>query len=436
MALQENSTAPMTFAEQRRHTEAMWRDVIDAFYPGGQMVNISPSHRVIRHGGKAIKIQYSGDAVAIEPSQSVEAEYGLLKALDGAAGPLEPTLRSLRPGWQALELAWVDGHLLADVLVDPAAPVPSLRALATTTFAVARRGIIYSQFRGRHIIVGDDGRMTFIDFGGSRKSSAMRALLHTFTPVARGGGGWKAAPFWYLAKKIVDRRRRPPDVDATVVKRMAHWSFAEQAAEVGFDLACAAGRHLSAAEEAIKRAEKEDRDIVWDIPTVFIGPFYIRGSEHWELLWHDITRATAPRNRRVTVLNAGLGLAAIFAADDGAAEVRAYEPNKHLSEAAGHLKAAFGGETSTIQTLPDPGIPADLDMVIQISHRVPRDEQAETLRAVSAARDIVFRTNLTDRELDDAVGTGRPRSVLRTADGWRLVHFGPPEAAPHPDRPA
>jgi hypothetical protein len=418
---------PASFAEQRRQRESMWSDIIDAFYPGGQMVNISPSHRVVRQGGKAIKIQYSGDALAIEPSQTVEAEYRLLTALNGAAGPLEPKLRSLRPDWQALELAWIDGPLLADVLTDPTAPVPSLRALARTAFAIARRGIIYSQFRGRHIIVGNDGRMSFIDFGGSEKASAVRAILLTFAPLTYNGSGWKAAPFWYLAKKILDRQRKPPDDGAPAVKRMAHWSFAEQAAETGFELDCETGCHLMAAEDAIKRAEAEDPDIVWDIPTVFIGPFYIRGCEHWELLWHNISQAVAPRGRRVTVSNAGIGLVAIFASNDGAAEVEAHESNAFLAAAATHLGSAFGGTGPTIRTRREPDIPADLDMVIQLTRRVAHEDQIENLRSFSTARDIVYRTSLTDDEIDTAIGHDRQRTILRAADGWRVFHFGPQE---------
>ena len=421
MTAHDGSGSCVSFAEQQQQNEAMWKDVIDAHYPGGQLVNISPHHRVVRHDGKAVKIQNGGAATVIEPSQSVGAEYEILTALDGAAGPLKPELKTLRTDWQALELNWIEGPLLTEVLAEPTGPALSVRSFAARAFAVARRGIIHSQFRGRHVIVGKGGDMVFIDFGGSRKSTPVRALLHTFTPIARNGGGWEVTPFWYLAKKILERKLRVANTPGTAPRRMAHWSFVEQAAEVDTDDETI--RQLSAAEVAIKRAVAASPDVVQDIPTAFFGPFYIRGSEHWELLWHNITHAVSPKGRRVIVPDAGIGLAAIFAATDGAAQVRANEMNPSLLLAANHLSRAYGGPAPAFSQSLGPEPLNHDDLVIQLSHRREKEGQVSDLRAFEAARDIVLRTSLTDHEIDAVIDAGRRRRVLRTKAGWRVIHF-------------
>ena len=427
MKVQDCTTRCASFAEQRRQNEAMWTDVIAAHYPGGQLVNISPHHRVIRHNGKAVKIQNGGVESAIVSDQSVGNEYEVLANLDGAAGPLNPVLKTLRTNWQALELDWIDGRLLVDILADPAAPAPSVRTFARRTYAIARRGIVYSQFRGRHVIVDKDENMTFIDFGGSRKSSSVRALLSAFAPLARRGRRWEVTPFWYLAKKILERKRKIPKTARTTPKRMAHWSFAEQAAEIEVDTNDEAIRHLCTAETEIKQAAAADPDVIQDIPTAFFGPFYMRGSEHWELLWHDITHAVSPQGRRVLVPNAGIGLAAIFAATDGAAHVRAKESNPLLLSAAKNLSQAFGGPAPLFSALPESKPLAHDDLVIQLSHRRTQEDQVSDLRTFAAASDIVLRTSLTDHEIDAVIDAGRRRRVLRANTRWRLIHFTSPQ---------
>lgn len=423
MTAHDTTHMEVSFAEQYLRNEAMWEDVIDTHYPGGQLVNISPHHRVVRHEGKAIKIQNRGGGSTIVSDQTVEAEYEILRALDGAAGPLQPRLRALRTDWQALELDWIEGRLLADILMGPPVPQLSARTLAARAFAVARRGIIHSQFRGRHIIVDECGEMAFIDFGGSRKSSPVRALLHAFFPVTRSGSRWRVATFWYLVKKILDHQRKGSSIEEPARPSMAHWSFVEQAAELAFDLDRASGRHLRSAETEIKHAVAADPSIALEIPTVFIGPFYIRGSEHWEILWHDISRALPLQGRRVIVPNAGIGLAAIFASIGGASYVRASETNLLLLSAAEHLCEAFEGPAPAFTATPDLEMLSHDDVVIQLSRRRTREDQVRDLQTFSTARDIVFRTNLTDDEIEEAIETDWSRTVLRGGTGWRLIHF-------------
>lgn len=416
------SNCKISFLEQRRHVETMWHDVIEKHYPGGHFVNISPHHRVVRHGNKAIKIQHGGASSAIERSQSVQAEYEILNKLNGAAGPLEPHLKTLRPDWVALELNWINGRLLADILHDPNSPKPSLLQLVRTAYRIARRGITYSQFRGRHIIVQPSGEMAFIDFGGSRTSSPLRTLVQMFTPLKRCDDGWKASQLWYLAKKILEHGRTKLDSRTDPAPTLAHWSFAEQVTDVSFDPAADEAQHLFSAETDIKRALARNPNVAHDIPTAFMGPFYIRGSEQWELLWHTVTRTVHPCDRDVIVLHAGIGLAATFAEADGAANVIACEKNSTLRRAAIRIGHAFGVRNPAfVSALPIRDIRPDL--VISLSRCISQQTQRGDLRRFSAANDMVIRTTLEDVEIKDILTHGRTFAVLRQDGNWRLLHI-------------
>ena len=43
---------------------------------------------------------------------------------------------------------------------------------------ISKKGILYKQLRGRHTFLGENGYPIFIDFGGSIKTSHMRALIY------------------------------------------------------------------------------------------------------------------------------------------------------------------------------------------------------------------------------------------------------------------
>lgn len=402
----------------------MWFDIIDTYYPGGRMVNISPHHRVIHHGDKAIKIQHGSADSHIEQTQSVEAEYEILNRLNGAAGPLQPHLKLLRTDWAALELNWIEGRLLIDILNDPDSAKPSIRQLLATAFRVARRGVAYSQFRGRHIIVRPSGEMVFIDFGGSHKSSALRTLLQVFSPIARRNARWHVSQLWYLAKKIHEHGRAASNADERSAPTLARWSFAEQAAGIGFDPDADEARHLFSAEADIKLALTQNPNVAHDIPTVFIGPFYMRGSEHWELLWHTVTSAVPTRGRNVTVLQAGIGLAAIFAAADGAAKVIACEEDATLTRAAVRISQAFGVQSPNFVSAPPDG---DADLVILLSRRSAPALQRVHLERFAAARDMVIRTTLQDSEIEELLAHDRTFNMLRQDGDWRLLHIHNPQ---------
>ncbi len=168
----------MDYRQKYEYFEPKWREMINKYFPGAELIRWGITHRVFKYKNRTIKIQHKDNNA--EFLQTVENEFEINKLLENKTWKSNPQLYTLETEWTVLEKDWFDGIWVEDLAkAGNLASVP-LIIILKKLFILSWNGIIYKQFRFRHILLEKKYDVVFIDFGGSKIVSAWNAIKENF----------------------------------------------------------------------------------------------------------------------------------------------------------------------------------------------------------------------------------------------------------------
>ena len=183
-----------------------WDDFIVNNYPGAILIKSAEGihHRVYKYHDKAIKVQYRKNNYG---NFSVKNEYKIICRTCKYGYNFMPNYIELESGWNILEMRWVDGPLLDEVVSNKLAGEISILSLISLIARLSMSGVVHRQLRARHIIKSDN-KLVLIDYGGSRLSYSLQAMLINFFPLRVRNNKIEIKPYIWLIKKILEQRYR------------------------------------------------------------------------------------------------------------------------------------------------------------------------------------------------------------------------------------
>ena len=349
--------------------EYAWRKFLSRHFPGAVTVKWSPNSRVYRYGERALKIQ-SPWFTRDQPLQTLGNQFRLLSAVEGLAWHLNPTLQEVDEGWQVLGMDWIEGENLDDLIHQGRAGSMALHQLLQTLFAVSRAGVLYKQLRPRHIIRGLDGKVFFIDFGGSSLGNPRVAFLQNFRLLAGkrlrvnltslgqilkavlvGRVSWCKSDLalptngGYLQGHLQWKARRVWEANLRRMDGM----LSDYLRQVPGD--DKAAHHFAYMEKALADALDIDTRLFEEMWKMQIAGYLLYGCRNWGVVWDHILRRVTFDGKRVVDLGCGAWPVGAFARLEGATQVILCDSLSPLLRAACHFAEGFGFTDNMYQSI-------------------------------------------------------------------------------------
>lgn len=410
-------------ARLHRDQERRWRVFLEQNYPGGLLLRWGTRHRVYRFGERVAKIE-TLPSVAKDPSQGLAYEFSTLEAIEGRAVRLEPTYRIVDGAWCVLEMDWVEGDYLEDLIHADRAREVSIFRLVGLLFRVSMAGVAYKQLRARHTIRRDDGTLVFIDFGNSTCVGPLIALWRNFVPRVRVNGSWRWGRLASLIREILRRRdaEKVGNGDASsrdlqrylLNERRTSKERPQHLANHPGDPVAA--RHFAAMEQCLTDAVKVNSDICADLIKFRFADYGMKGSRDWGLIWDFLARRVDFTGKSVVDLACGMGGVGVFARLDGAARIVSFDSVPLLVDAARHFAEALGFDDNLYSPLDWAKLASgelelpEADIVTALSPRLDDLPREPLLESLSRFPEILWQTS-------DAEGGRRDLAAL----GYRVV---------------
>ena len=358
--------------------EALWQAAISAHWPAAQCLHWGPWHRVFRFGDRVLKVQHL-DHLPSDPRQHVRNEYELLHRLEGRAWRLHPTYQELDARWSVLAMDWIDGELLSETKGRSTA-VP-LRQVLLTVLRVSLAGVVHKQLRPRHVMCGKDGRAYLIDFGGSNRTDAPRALVQNFRPFHHANGKWRRSAMISVVRRALRPGAHQPTEEHAAAQ--AQWQANRQRGAVMRppNLADTPGDPVAAEqfanlEQACHAAIVRDPSLALETWRLQWADYVLFGHQNLGLYAQFLAPYVSFANKRVVELAAGLAPISVLALLNGARAATAIEAEPELVAAGDALARGLG--VNGINRIAAPphaalapdGAPAAGDIAVAVSPRL------------------------------------------------------------------
>lgn len=366
-ATPETATSP--FAAAWHEESAVWKDYSERHFPNAELLKSGYSRRVYGLDKRVQKVAHGTAGGTM-----LATEFDLLKRVDNCGLQLAPTFTRHSDGFTVLEIERRRGTHLS-VLLRKRSPIRlPLLGLIILLAKLSWHGVIYRQFRARHILVEADGNFAFIDFGNSDVTTPGRAFLANFR--SKGGGGSQLvaivsqvlrhriaamAGTWIspdqpmrsfiveISRRLLGKGVRNAQPGAAETPTSPHQSTAirnltrTRETVNGLRGRGQWGEHLAGALVPLERAIRQP-GVSSGVRGAHIGEFRLFGRNDLNFLWEKISMSIDVTGRRVLDWHSGTGLSAIFAKLDGAASVLAFDPSTDLRDCATGFAAAFGAD--------------------------------------------------------------------------------------------
>lgn len=417
--------------------EGLWRDFLERNYPGARLLRWGPQHRVYRCGDRVAKVEWETIS-AKDSTRGIEYEFSLLEALEGRASCLHPTYRVIDGTWCVLEMDWVEGDYLDDLIAAGRAREVSLIRLAAKLFRVSLAGVDYKQLRARHVIRRPDGDLVFIDFGHSTHAGPLVALWRNLAPLTFSGGSWHVSRLVSMIRAIMRRRvssqGQGGDASPDPLRRWRINDLRRPAARAEH-LAVhpgdpVAARHFAAMEQCLSEAVEADPRIGEDLIKFQFADYGMAGSRDWGFIWDYLSRRLDFAGKRIVDLACGMGGVGAYARLDGAAHVAAFDSPPLLLDAARNFSQALGFTDNSYQPLDwaklaagDAGLP-DADVITALSVRLDDVPRERLLDCLTRYPEILWQTSDAEagrRELA-ARGYGTVETLVRSDIGRYILY--------------
>jgi len=400
--------------------EARWNSLLDSYFPQAQNVRWGLEHRVYRHGDRAVKIQH----VSVEMDEhAVEYEYEVLCRLDRfSAWHLNPKYHTIDGEWEVLELDWINGECLADLIDSGRLKNSSIVRFLWSVLRMSWAGVIHKQLRVRHIYRRNDGSFVLIDFGGASITGRLSAIATNFKPVFFRKG--RPIPRsitillkeWLWSRFGLGRHRtvQQNSADGTMKKARRRWLTNARLREARLaDMRSAQPpmaeediSELLLAEELATDASKDEPQLVLDYCTIELSCYVARGERCWGLLWEYLLQATSFHGKRILDVFGSMGLVNAYARAEGAGSVTQLETCPAAAAAALPFARGMGLEPPAC-VYPEgfAELPASFDIGLALSVRFDSTNKAHW-RLLSRCSEIFYLSHRSEvderqRALDD-----------------------------------
>jgi hypothetical protein len=346
--------------ERLLENEDLWPRFLKRNLLGGaQLIRWGELHRVYRLRDQVFKIQWKDRSRPAE--QEVSHEYEILRILEGLTWCINSDFRVLEDGGKMLKMDWIHSECLEERLKHGHLGIKNSLLLLYTLFRVSLNGIVYKQFRARHIFIQKDGYPIFIDFGGSTLTSPWIALWKNFRMFTLVGRRPVFSSIFSILTvnirrwlKQFQKEKLMSDSDWKLQRALFRWNMnASFYREWRDNMACPDDSLSNEDKEFLERAEdltvqavKQDQTIALDLYTIQIYPYLLYGSRDWGLLWSTLLEHIDFRNKTLVELGCGLGLIGSYASIWGARHVTALDSSVLMLEAAKIFSRAFGVKNS------------------------------------------------------------------------------------------
>ena len=395
--------------------DATWNTFLDTHFPGPRtLLRWGQEHRVYRTGDRVVKIEMASLG-ARDYTRGIGYEFELLEAIEGRGGRFRPSFRIIDDLWCVLEIDWIDGDYLDDLINQGRGRQVSVRRLLTKLFRISMAGVVYKQLRARHVIRRPDGKLAFIDFGHSRKANPLRALWENFAPITMAGG--RPAPTRLLSIIVEIRRRRSAakaELSHAITAALARWSVNPKrppeskpphlAQNPGDQVAA---EHLARMEDCLHAAVTIDPKVAADINEVHFAEYGLGAHRDWGFIWDYIAHRVDFVNKTVVDLGSGMGAVGVFACLGGAVSVIGLDDDQNLVDAATHFSAGLQIDVATFRRIDGLTQAATLDqlpagdILSLLSTRTEGLPREALLRRMTDFNEILWQTNAPEQAIAD-----------------------------------
>jgi predicted RNA methylase/predicted Ser/Thr protein kinase len=430
----ETGCSPL--AQRYREQEARWRALRAARYLGARLLRWGPDHRVFQCGSRVVKIEWA-KAANDDYRRTLAYEFSLLEKLEGGASQLNPTYHVLDDAWLVLEMDWVEGRYVEDLIRQGLGREVSIARLLTVLFKASLAGVVYKQFRSRHIIQRPNGDMAFIDFGHSTLAHPLVALWRNFALLRIENGGWQWGRLVGVLRELRRRRDGVPNTAKAGSSGLQRWKVnarrpefarAEHLAVTPGDPVAA--RHFAAMEHCLGDLIATEPQLCDELIEFHFAGYGIAANHDWGFLWDHIATAVDFAGKRVVDLGCGMGAVGVFARLAGGAGVTAFDSVPLFLEAARHFADALritGNDYRAMDwaaltngTMEPPGG----DIVTILSARIDDIPLVRAVEFLSHYPEIIWRTGHAEaaRESLAARGYRTIKTVMSDPDGGHIIY--------------
>jgi len=396
--------------------EYQWSAFIDKNIPKAHLLRWGPQHRVFRYGKKVFKVEMSSFGQR-DSSKSLAYEYELLSSTGTLNADFSPEYSVIDEKWYVLEIDWINGDFLNDLIFDGNTNNIPIRKILYKLFLVSLSGIYYKQFRGRHIILGSENQIVFIDFGHAIRTNFASALWRNFAPLNRVNGQWvigKVPSIMYevfrnrgvLSKKCMSKE---DTVDKANRRWKVNYSRVEEALPAYLDVMpgdAIAAENLTLMEKKMFEAIKLNPKVAEDAIEFKFSSYGMAAHRDWGFIWDYIRNIVDFHGKEVIDIGSGMGGVCAFARIEGASKVTAFEDDPLLLEASRFCSQALGF-TDNIYNLSkwcslisgETKLP-HADIVFALSTRLEDVPKEPLIEIISGYPEVFWLSQSNDKDID------------------------------------
>lgn len=428
----QDSPLAQMYCEQ----EARWRSLRATHFSKAQLLRWTPDHRVFHIGSQVIKVEWA-NAENDDYSLTLAYEFSLLKKLEGGASLLHPTYRVLDKDWLVLEMDWIEGRYLEDLIRQGCARDVSIARLLTVLFKVSLAGVVYKQFRSRHIIQRPNGGIAFIDFGHSSIAHPLVALWRNFALLRFENGSWQ----WGRVVGVVREMRRSQSGEPKSIKNnpagLQRWRInarrlpharAEYLSIMPGDLIAA--RYFSAMEECLHTLIEAEPNLCGELIEFHFAGYGIAANHDWGFLWDHIISVVDFTGKRVIDIGCGMGAVGVFARLEDSVGVASFDSVPLFLEAAQNFADALRITGNDYREMDWAALangsmePPNGDVVTVLSARIDDISPAQAVEFLSHYPEIIWRTNHADTVRECLLDKGYRTIdiIMKDPDGSQILY--------------
>jgi SAM-dependent methyltransferase/predicted Ser/Thr protein kinase len=344
-------------AEKYKEQEGRWDSFIEKYYANSEILRWGTNHRVYRNNKRAIKVEWK-EGVSADKKLRLEYEYEILKSIEGKASTLNPNYKCIDGDWHVIEMDFLDGESLEDLILQGKASKVSIYTLFKKIFLISCAGVFYKQFRARHIFQSANGDIGFVDFGHSVFTSPLIALYKNISLVSINNWSIKAGRFMSIVIEILRNKKNIAANMEKLRNQKALTSYSRKSLRPKSALPEGlntnpgdriAAKHISKLEGSLVKAIQENKKAALDTFQYQLCGYGMTGYRDWGCVWDFIRRNIDFSGKRILDLGCGIGAVAAFSRLERSKNVLSIDNDKHLLSAAKNYSLAFGVSDNTYQ---------------------------------------------------------------------------------------
>ena len=124
-------------AENYMRQEVRWDSLIEKYYCNSEILRWGTNHRVYKNNSRVIKIEWK-EGINADKKLRLEYEYEILKSIEGKVFILNPDYKCIDGDWHVIEMDFLDGESLEDLILQGKASKVSIYTLFKKLFLITQ----------------------------------------------------------------------------------------------------------------------------------------------------------------------------------------------------------------------------------------------------------------------------------------------------------